>query len=65
MDTHHGESAAPQGAKSDLDKKREVLERARADHAIKGQPTGGVDTTRDTPAGDEVARPQGATNETR
>jgi len=65
MDTLPSESPSPQGAASDRDKKRQVLERAKADHAVNGQPTTGVDTTRDTPASDEVAPPQGATNQTR
>lgn len=65
MDTLPSESAPPQGAASGRDKERQIPERAIADHAVKGQPTSGVDTTRDTPASDEVVPPDGATNQTR
>lgn len=49
-----------------LAKKREVLHRARADHAIKGEPTSGLPAQQERARAEDVAPPpQGQTNQTR
>lgn len=49
-----------------LAKKRATLHRARADHAIKGEPTSGMpDHTERTRAEDVIPAPAGQTNQTR
>lgn len=65
MNDGEGEEGHGRGTDAALSKKEATLRRAQADQAVKGQPTSGVDDSRDEPAADAVPKPQGQTNQTR
>lgn len=65
MNDGEGKTGHGPGTAATPSKKEATLRRAQADQAVKGQPTSGVDDSRDEPAADADPKPQGQTNQTR
>jgi hypothetical protein len=69
MPTNHDQQqdTSPSGSLSEADyaKKKQALERSRADRATKGEPTSGLPADSESGRAEDMLPPQGQTNQTR